>query len=103
MVNYKILITKQASKDMRKLKSAGLEGKTKQLISQMQENPFFFPPEYEPLRGNLTGYYSRRINKKHRLVYLVDNTTRTIKILSMWSHYDSFVHEKVAEYDSIEK
>ena len=75
-----------ALKDTRKLKSANLAENVKQLLEVLKRDPY--EPPYEKLSGNLKGYYSRRINIKHRLVYAVDDDTRTIKVASVWSHYE---------------
>lgn len=68
---YRIVYTKQAIKDIKNLKSTGLDKKTKELIEVVRENPFMNPPPYEGLVGNLKGFFSRRINIQHRLVYQV--------------------------------
>ena len=95
---YIIRFSKQADKDKKRLKGAGLDIKTKGLLHIIAENPFQNPPPYEGLVGNLNGYYSRRINLQHRLVYQVYNEPvsidgvkyeGTIKIVRMWSHYDA--------------
>lgn len=94
---YRIVYTKQAAKDIKYLKAAGLSIKAKELIEIIKKDPFRNPPPYEGLVGNLDGFYSRRINIKHRLVYQVygdelknGNTEYegTIKIVRMWTHYD---------------
>ena len=85
---YKIVYTKTALKDIPKLKSAHLGEKAKALISIIKENPFQNPPPYEKLVGDLNGSYSRRINVQHRLVYDVFEEEQTIKILSLWTHYE---------------
>ena len=86
---YRILYTKQAAKDAKKLKSCGLDKKALELIAIMQENPFQNPPPYEKLTGDLKGLYSRRINIQHRLVYKVNEQENKIQILSMWTHYEN--------------
>lgn len=88
MVVYSIFYTKNAIKDIAKLKSAKLDKKAKALISLIKENPFQSPPPYEKLQGDLQGAYSRRINIKHRLVYTVIEEEQKVKIVSMWSHYE---------------
>mgnify|MGYP004480338505 FL=1 len=88
MVAYKIVYTKDAVKDIPKLKAAHLDGKARALIEIIKENPFKTPPPYEKLLGNLDGAYSRRINIQHRLVYEISEEEKTVKILSMWSHYE---------------
>ncbi len=85
---YKIVYTKKAAADIANLKAARLEGKAKALIALIKENPFKTPPPFEKLLGDLQGAYSRRINLKHRLVYEVCEAESTVKIISMWSHYD---------------
>ncbi|MDK2807770.1 MAG: toxin YoeB [Clostridiales bacterium] len=95
---YRIVYTKQAVKDIKKLKASGLSAKAKELIEVIREDPFKNPPPYEGLVGNLDGFYSRRINIKHRLVYQVyaDNIEidgmeyeGTVKIVRMWTHYEA--------------
>lgn len=83
-----VLFTKNAEKDKPKLKAAGLEKKAKSLLVLLSENPFQAPPSYEKLVGDLNGYYSRRINIQHRLVYRVDSQKNIVIVHSMWSHYE---------------
>lgn len=85
---YKIVYEKRVLKDIPKLKSAHLDEKAKSLIEIIKQNPYQNPPRYEKLVGDLDGSYSRRINIKHRLVYEVYEDEKTIKILSMWTHYE---------------
>ena len=85
---YHIIYTKQAIKDIEKLKSTHLSEKDKQLINIIKANPFQNPPPYEALVGNLKGAYSRRINIKHRLVYQILEKENTIKVIRMWTHYE---------------
>ena len=85
---YNIVYTKKAINDITKLKSVKLDKKAKSLIEIIKENPYKTPPSYEKLMGDLTGAYSRRINIKHRLVYEVLEEEKTVKIISLWTHYD---------------
>lgn len=85
---YKITYTKAATKDIPKLKAAHLDSKAKALIEVIRENPYQTPPSYEKLVGDLQGLYSRRINVQHRLVYEVFEEEKTIKIISLWTHYE---------------
>lgn len=85
---YNIVYTKKAINDIPKLKSVKLDKKAKALIEIIKENPYKTPPTYEKLMGDLTGAYSRRINIKHRLVYEVLEEEKTVKIISLWTHYD---------------
>lgn len=85
---YSIVYTKGALNDIQKLKAAKLDTKAKALIEILREDPFRTPPSCEKLLGDLDGAFSRRINIKHRLVYQVDEEARTVKIISLWSHYE---------------
>ncbi|MCR4692697.1 MAG: Txe/YoeB family addiction module toxin [Firmicutes bacterium] len=88
MVEYKIVYTKEAAGDVKKLKASKLDQKAKALIEVIRKNPYQNPPPYEKLLGDLSGLYSRRINIKHRLVYQVFDDEKVVKITSMWSHYE---------------
>lgn len=88
MVNYEIVFTKSALKNIPKLKSANLTDNVKRLLEIIKENPFQNPPPYEKLVGNMSGLYSRRINIQHRLVYKVYAEEKVVQIISLWSHYD---------------
>ncbi len=85
---YKIVYTKTATKDIPKLKAAHLDVKAKALIDVIRETPYQTPPSYEKLVGDLQGLFSRRINIQHRLVYQVLEEEKTIKIVSLWTHYE---------------
>ena len=87
-MSWKLVYTKQAQKDAKKLSASGLKSKAKQLLDLLAENPLQNPPPYEKLVGDLAGAYSRRINIQHRLVYQVLDDIRTVKILRMWTHYE---------------
>jgi Txe/YoeB family toxin of toxin-antitoxin system len=83
-----VKFTKNAAKDKKFLKQSGLDKKAKKLLDILATNPYKNPPSYEKLIGDLNGYYSRRINIQHRLVYRIDETNKEIIIHSMWSHYE---------------
>lgn len=85
---YKIVYTKNALKYQKNIKHSNLGSKLKMLIDILKNNPYQNPPPYEKLENNLKGLFSRRINLKHRLVYEIFEEQKTIKILSLWSHYE---------------
>lgn len=87
MVNYKLVFTKQAQKDAKKLSKSNLRKKAEDLLEILKENPFKKPPEYEALVGDLQGSYSRRINIQHRIVYQVYEEEKIVKVLRMWTHF----------------
>ncbi|MCE2977728.1 MAG: Txe/YoeB family addiction module toxin [Pseudanabaena sp. CoA8_M7] len=88
MVKWKLVYTKQAQKDAKKIAATNLKDKVTELLAIIQVNPFQNPPPYEKLVGDLAGAYSRRINIQHRLVYQVIESEQPIKIIRMWTHYE---------------
>ena len=87
-MTWKLVYTKQAQKDAKKLSASGLKPKAIELLEILSEDPFCKQPPYEKLVGDLSGAYSRRINIQHRLVYQVLKKEHTVKVLRLWSHYE---------------
>nr|WP_289134705.1 Txe/YoeB family addiction module toxin [uncultured Halomonas sp.] len=87
-MTWKLVYTKQAQKDAKKLASSGLKPKAQELLALIAEDPYHKPPPFEKLIGDLAGAYSRRINIQHRLVYQVLEDEQVVKVLRLWSHYD---------------
>ncbi|MEP0822351.1 MAG: Txe/YoeB family addiction module toxin [Ignavibacterium sp.] len=87
-MRWRLVFTKQAQKDAKKLLSAGLKPKAEEILQILETNPFQTPPRYEKLVGDLTGAYSRRINIQHRIVYQVLEDQRIVKVIRMWTHYE---------------
>lgn len=87
-MSWELVYAKQAQKDAKKLASSGLKSKAKFLLEVIEENPFQNPPPLERLVGDLSGAISRRINIQHRIVYLVYEEQKVIKVLRMWTHYE---------------
>ena len=87
-MKWKIVYTKQAQKDAKKISNSGLKNKVIDLLELLKDNPFQTPPPYEKLTGDLTGAYSRRISIQHRLVYQIIKEDKIIKIIRMWTHYE---------------
>ncbi len=87
-MTWRLVYTKAAQKDAKKLASAGLKRKAQGLLDVLADNPYQSPPPFEKLVGDLTGAYSRRINIQHRLVYQVLDEEHVVKVLRMWTHYE---------------
>ncbi len=87
-MSWRLVFTKQAQKDAKKLAASNLKQKAQSILDVLQADPFQNPPPYEKLVGDLAGAYSRRINIQHRLVYEVLEDEYTVKILRMWTHYE---------------
>ena len=88
MVNWRLVFTKQAQKDAKKIAHSGLKPQAERLLDILKENPYKNPPPYEKLLGDLNDAYSRRINIQHRVVYQILDEIKTVKVIRMWTHYE---------------
>lgn len=87
-MSWRLVYTRQAGKDAKKLSASGLRPKAEALLEILARDPFQNPPPFEKLVGDLAGAYSRRINLQHRLVYQVLAQSRTVKVIRLWTHYE---------------
>ena len=85
---WNVLLAKQAQKDAKKIAKSPLKEQAKKILAILESNPLQTPPSYEKLIGDLSGFYSRRLNIQHRIVYEVFTKEHTVVIASMWSHYE---------------
>jgi Txe/YoeB family toxin of toxin-antitoxin system len=88
VVTWRLVYTKQAQRDAKKLARAGLKPRAQRLLDMLAADPYRTPPPCEKLLGDLTGACSRRISIQHRLVYQVLGDLQTVKIIRMWTHYE---------------
>ena len=88
MVKWELAFSKQALKDAKKVKAAGLKPRVEELLALLEKDPLQNPPSFEKLVGDLSGAYSRRINIHNRLVYEVFTKERVVRVLRMWTHYE---------------
>ena len=86
-MSWKLVYTKQAKRDAKKLVKSGLKTQAKAILEILKKNPFKSPPHYEKLVGDLSGAFSRRISIHHRIVYQVLEDIRVVKVIRMWTHY----------------
>jgi toxin YoeB len=63
--------------------------KINDLIKEIKRDPFKGAGKPEPLKGNLAGYWSRRITNEHRLVYRLSGTkpNQIVTIIQARFHY----------------
>ncbi|HJD56255.1 MAG TPA: type II toxin-antitoxin system RelE/ParE family toxin [Rickettsia endosymbiont of Pyrocoelia pectoralis] len=85
-MKYTLIYDKRAAADKDKLTSAKLIDKAQQLCNDLAINPI--PLNSKKLYRDLVGKRSIRINLQHRLVYEIFEKEKTIKIISMWGHYE---------------
>ena len=90
VIMYKIKFQKEAEKDLKRLKKN--EPKTFQkavdLLNELVYHPKIGTGHPEPLSGDRIGQWSRRITKKHRLVYEIHETEVIVLVLTAYGHYD---------------
>ncbi|MEQ8477304.1 Txe/YoeB family addiction module toxin [Fulvivirga sp.] len=89
-MSYTLVFSKTALEDIEKHKQSGdkpILGKIQKLLNELMEHPSTGTGQPEKLKHGLAGLYSRRINKKHRLVYSINEQIVTVYVLSTWSHY----------------
>ncbi|MCE7061144.1 Txe/YoeB family addiction module toxin [Dyadobacter sp. CY343] len=87
-IKYEIEFSNTAAEDLRFFSKSGQLNtlrRIKNLIDSISETPASGIGKPELLKHNLAGYYSRRINREHRIVYKVDQ--QIIRILSLRGHY----------------
>lgn len=87
-MSWRLVFTKQAQKDAKKIAQAGLKPQANRLLDLLREDPYRNPPPCEKLMGDLSGAYSRRINIQHRLIYQILKDIHTVKVIRMWTHYE---------------
>ncbi len=87
-MSWRLVFTKQAQKDAKKIAQSGLKAQANRLLNLRREDPLQNPPPFEKLMGDLAGAYSRRINIQHRLIYQILKDIHTVKIIRMWTHYE---------------
>lgn len=88
---YTLHITVQAKKDIALLKmNAGkaVTDKIEKLLLELIEHPKTGTGQVEQLKGERQGQWSRRIDKKNRLVYTINHEVVTVEVISAKGHYD---------------
>jgi toxin YoeB len=87
---YKVIIRPQAEKDLARHKKSGDKAVLKKItaiIADLQNHPFTGVGQPEPLKHELNGLWSRRINQKHRLIYEVEDQIVTVFVITAFGHY----------------
>jgi toxin YoeB len=91
-MSYQIILKKSAQEDIIAHKRSGNESlcrKIENLLLELAEHPREGTGKPEMLKGDLAGYWSRRINQEHRLVYSIEDETVTVSVVSAKGHYES--------------
>ena len=90
MTVYNVIVTEDAQYDLKKLLHSEQSAykKAMKLIAELYEHPRTGTGKPEPLSGNRTGQWSRRISKKHRLVYEIYDMEVVVLVLTAYGHYE---------------
>jgi toxin YoeB len=89
MNGYILRFSEQAKEDIKQHKKSGnkaVVNKITLFLEELTKHPFTGTGKPEPLKHSLTGFWSRRINREHRLIYEVEDTIELI--LSARGHYE---------------
>ena len=87
---YQVILSNQAKEDYAYFVNGGNMNAVKKIITllkELEEHPFTGTGKPEALKYSLTGYWSRRINSEHRIVYKVNGQTVEVYVLTMRYHY----------------
>ena len=89
-MTYRLLLTPDAIKDIQKHKKSGdrkVLQKIEMLLEELRVHPRTGTGQPEQLKHNLEGFWSRRINRKHRLIYQIEDEVVKVLVVSAFSHY----------------
>jgi toxin YoeB len=81
---------KEADDDLKKHRKHGNTSAVKKIeimLKELSEHPYTGTGQPEQLKYNLQGFWSRRINKKDRLIYSVNENIVTVYVVSAMGHY----------------
>lgn len=90
MGKFRVIVSDQAKKDLLQIQRSGDKAsikKVEQIISELYIHPETGTGKPERLKFDLTGYWSRRINRKDRLIYFIENDIITVTVVSALGHY----------------
>lgn len=91
-MSYKLILAQEAQQDLLWWRKSGQKKdllKILALFKELEEHPTTGTGQVEQLKGNLSGYWSRRINKHYRIIYTIHEDTVTVEVISAKRHYNS--------------
>lgn len=89
-MSYTLQFSKTALDDIEMHKKVGdktVLKKIDKLLNELREHPTTGTGKPEILKYDHHGFYSRRINQKHRLIYSISEEIITVHVLNLWGHY----------------
>ena len=90
MGKYTVRLTPEAKDELRVLHKIGIEAtirKIEKIFDELSDHPTTGTGKPERLKGDFSGYWSRRLNKKDRIIYKIDASIVTVSVLSLLGHY----------------
>ena len=90
MGKFRVEVTKIANQDIEKHKKSGNKISIKniaKILVDLSENPYEGFGNPEPLKYDYSGFWSRRINQKDKLIYRVEDDIVTVFVVSAMGHY----------------
>ena len=90
MGKFRVEVTKIANQDIQKHKKSGNKISIKNIVKilvDLSENPYEGFGNPEPLKHDYSGFWSRRINQKDRMIYRVEDDIVTVFVVSAMGHY----------------
>jgi toxin YoeB len=90
MGKFRVKVTKNAQKDIAIHLKSGNKLAIKNIgliLIELSETPFEGIGKPEPLKYEYSGYWSRKINKKDRMIYYLEDETITVYVVSAMGHY----------------
>lgn len=91
MGKYKVVLKPKAERDLLIIKKSGNKSainKLTQIFQELADNPYSGTGNPEALKYELSGFWSRRINKKDRLIYQVLKHEVIVLVVSALGHYE---------------
>ena len=89
-MKYRLILTPEAEEHLREWSKSGQKKTVKKILAlfeELQDHPTFGTGQVEQLKGNLQGYWSRRIDKGSRMIYKVEDEMVKVIVVSMKGHY----------------
>lgn len=88
MVVWELKFSNKAKRDIKLLNNESLKRNVKRILELLKVNPYQTPPNFEKLRADLEGRFSRRLNREHRVVYGIEPTMKRVVIYGLHGHYE---------------
>jgi toxin YoeB len=90
MGKYSIALSDRAKKELAAHRKAGDKttiNRIERIMEELSEHPTTGFASPEPLKGKLSGFWSRQVNKKDRIIYSIEDDTVTVFVVSAKGHY----------------